>query len=715
MNDRRVPWLRSRLSSARGLDEAIDARVALGEEILKAGWSEDAIAEFDAVRKVVAGMGLEFEPHRKAGLDRYQGVAYLRLGEQENCLANHTVESCLLPIQGGGVHRMPRGSRTAIEYLMRALKYDSSDLKAGWLLNIAHMTLGEYPDGVPASWRIPPEVFESEYPLPRFRDVAVSAGVAARGLAGGSVMDDFDGDGRLDLVSSFCGLEEQLRYFRNRGDGTFEDRTAAAGLTGQLGGLNLVHTDYNNDGFPDLYVLRGGWFVADRHPNSLIRNNGDGTFTDVTDVSGLRSERPTQTAVWFDYDGDGWLDVFVGNETTPGGRHPCELFRNNGDGTFTELGAAVGLDFRGFVKGAAAGDYNNDGKPDLYLSLLDGANKLFRNETVPKRDPSAGGHGDGNAGGRDGGGAGWFREIAGEAGVTEPMNSFPTWFWDYDNDGWEDIFVAGYRIDGVGDIAADYLGFEHGAELPRLYRNRGDGTFEDVTSAAGLDRILYAMGCNYGDLDNDGFLDFYVGTGDPDLSALMPNRMFRNAGGSRFLDVSAAGGFGHLQKGHGVSFGDLDHDGDQDVYQNVGGWYSGDFYWNVLFENPGTVNGWIVLMLEGARSNRMGVGARIRVDVLAPEGPRSIHRTVSSGGSFGGSPFRQHVGLGNASAIRGVRVLWPGSGTEQYFENLELNRCFRLSEKTGMSVEQALPPAFRFKGENPADAHGHPKGHEHGH
>src|SRR5205823_12826185 len=155
----------------------------------------------------------------------------------------------------------------------------------------------------------------------------------------------------------------------------------------------------------------------------------------------------------------------------------------------------------------------------------------------------------------------------------------------------------------VGDIAADYLGVPNQAELPRLYHNNHDGTFTDVTRAARLDKVLHGMGSNFGDLDNDGFLDFYLGTGNPDLSTLIPNRMFRNNEGKFFQDVTTSGGFGHLQKGHGVAFADLDNDGDQDILANLGGAYTGDIYRKALFENPGNSNRWLKLKLVGLQSN----------------------------------------------------------------------------------------------------------------
>ena len=168
---------------------------------------------------------------------------------------------------------------------------------------------------------------------------------------------------------SSSGPLDQLRFFHNNGDGTFSDRTRQAGLIGELGGLNIIETDYNNDGHPDVLVLRGGWWGKfGEYPMSLLRNNGNGTFDDVTEDAGLLSAHPTQTAAWADFDNDGWLDLFVGHESTPNDPHPSQLFHNNHDGTFTEVGAANGLADLGFVKGVAWGDFNNDGRPDLYVS-----------------------------------------------------------------------------------------------------------------------------------------------------------------------------------------------------------------------------------------------------------------------------------------------------------------------------------------------------------
>jgi hypothetical protein len=332
------------------------------------------------------------------------------------------------------------------------------------------------------------------------------------------------------------------------------------------------------------------------------------------------------------------------------------LYRNNGDGTFTNIANPMGVADSGFVKGAAWGDIDNDGYPELYVSRLGSPNALWKNERGRR-----------------------FRNVTEAAGVGEPLHSFATWFWDYDNDGWLDLFVAPFRTAMLGDIAAVHLGLPHGAELPRLYRNKRDGTFEDVTAAVRLNRTVLVMGANFGDLDNDGFLDCYLGTGEPDLRALLPNRMFRNAGGRVFQDVTTAGGFGHLQKGHAVSFGDVDNDGDQDIYQVMGGAYEGDSFRNVLYRNPGHGNDWVTMRLEGMKSNRAAIGARIKAVVNRPGGVGEIHGLVSAGGSFGASSLQAELGLGKISTIQRIEVEWP-SGLRQAFEGIAKNRRYIVRE-----------------------------------
>ena len=630
---------------------------------------------------------------RRDRIERVLAIAYLRLGEQENCIDHHHAASCLVPIQASGQHQEREGSEKAMALYASLLEASPGDLSVRWLYNLAAMTLGQYPDGVPPDWRVSPATFESEGPMPPFQEIASAVGAATVEQAGGVVMEDLDGDGLLDLLLSSWGLEDPLVYLRNTGEGTFEDRTEAAGLAGLNGGLNLVHADYDNDGDADVLVLRGGWLAQfGRHPNSLLRNRGDGTFEDVTESAGLLTFFPTQNAAWADFDRDGWLDLFVGNESNQGNRYPSELYRNQGDGTFVDVSRASGLAVEAFIKGSAWGDVDNDGWPDLYLSTMNGPNRLYRNLGRAAEGDSS---------------SGWaFEEIAQRAGVVGPQDAFPAWFFDFDNDGWQDLFVASFGSSFLQpvayQVAADYLGVEDISE-PRLYRNRGDGTFEDVTVSRGLERALMAMGSNFGDLDNDGFLDLYIGTGAPNFTALAPNRMFRNREGQVFEDVTTAGGFGHIQKGHGIAFGDWDHDGDQDVYAVMGGAFSGDVYANALFENPGHGNRWINLRLEGTDSNRGAVGARIQVRTRTAEGPRSLYAAVSTGGSFGSASLRQAIGLGKAEAIEWLEVSWP-SGEVQRFTEVEMETFYRLREGDDAPVALALEPLARSPATHTHDA-----------
>jgi len=697
-----IPMLRRALEAGASGQSRIDLQNALATHLLQSGLPEEAFSEFRVLEQLLRAGNIPLDGRNLPPLKTSMALCHLRLGEQENCLHHHNADSCLFPIAGGGVHQLQNGSRAAVEELTALLRQFPGDLRARWLLNIAYMTLGEYPEKVPPRWRLDPQLFASDYDIGRFPDVAGHVGLAVNDLAGGVVMEDFDRDGLLDVMISAWGFNpsDQMRVFRNNGDGTFTERTREAGLLGLVSGLNMIHGDFDNDGFADVLVLRGGWLRTEGHyPLSLLRNDGDFTFTDVTEQAGMLRFRPTQTAAWFDYNADGWLDIFVGNESAGRDTNACELFRNNGDGTFTECAAEHGVDIVGFVKGVVSGDFNNDGRPDLYLSRRDGENHLLRNDG-PARP------------GGDARGPWRFTDVAPELGVTGPRGSFPCWFWDYDNDGWLDLGVTGYSIQDVGDIAADLLGRPHAAERARLYRNTGDpkrAGFADVTREAGLFKVLHAMGANFGDLDNDGWLDLYLGTGDPDFATLIPNRMFRGDAGRRFQDVTTSGGFGQLQKGHGIAFGDLDNDGDQDIYSAVGGAVEADYYPNQLFANPGHGGRWLKLTLEGVRTNRVAIGARVRVVVVEAGAERVIHRTVGTGASFGSSPLRLEIGLGAATAVRRVEVDWPVARRTDTFTGLEPDHAYHLREGAAAPVPVVLP---RF--ELPLIADPSRRGHHHG-
>ena len=698
LNRERAAALRTRVFQAGGSRDVLQDRFALARELLLAGQTREAIAELESLQRV-PGLALDVRiPQNKQFFDLL-GIAYLRLGEQENCNLNPNTSVCIL---GELRHTQEEGARRAIAVYEQLLRNYPEDRGSQWLLNIAYMATGRYPSGVPKSYLIPNLTLRRDASFPRFINVAQNVGAAVNGLAGGLCVEDFNRDGLLDLFTTAWGLNDPVHFFVADGHGAYVDRAAQAGLTGIVGGPNCTHADYDNDGDEDIFIVRGAWLGdGGAFPNSLLRNRGDGSFDDVTFAAGVGSMHPTHTAAWADFNLDGHLDLFVGNESGVGigwSSHPSELFLNNRDGTFTNVAAKVGINIDAFVKGVTWGDVDNDGLPDLFVSIMGGANRLYMNR-----------------GGRTI--EAWrFEEVGARAGTQSPRMSFPTWFWDFDNDGWEDLLVLSYdnRTPLHEAVAREYLNLPAGPSTPpdhtHLYRNRHDGTFEDVTESVGLaDKAIYAMGSNFGDIDNDGWLDFYVGTGNPDLRSIIPNRMFRNVDGRRFAEVTAEGGFGHLQKGHGTAFADLDRDGDEDVFMMLGGAYAGDVFTSVLFENPGWRDRrWITLILEGRSANRSAIGARVEIVAADSSGAtRTIRRTIGTGGSFGVGSLQLHVGLGSAIRVPLVRVTWPDSlrSTSSY-SNLQLGRTYLLVQGRDAQLLDRPPVPFR-QGTVATDEHRH--------
>ncbi len=632
--------------------------------LLQLGEEQKAV---DILEYVLAKIGYS-KPDLRDAVTRDLALSYLRMGERRNCIHNHSSESCIFPISHKGVHADKSPSMKAIALYLGLLAGNPGDPESRWLLNIACMTVGIYPQGVPAQYLLTIPNDDSTHSVKPFVDVAANAGLNLRCMAGGSIVDDFNNDGYPDIVLSSWSLTEPMKYYRNNANGTFTDVSDSSFLGYLTGGLNMMQTDYNNDGLKDIFVLRGGWKREfGNTPNSLLRNNGNGTFTDVTKESGLLSFHPTQTATWADFNNDGWLDLFIGNETSPGDPpHPCELFLNNQNGTFTEQAEKAGCAFTEYVKGVTSGDYDNDGLTDIFISTLNGRKILLKNITVK-------------------GGQINFSDVSRQAGLSENMTrTFPTWFWDYDNDGWLDIMVCGYEFN---ESLAFYAAAEashaavNNAGKVILFRNNHDGTFKNVSSEVGLNKIAFAMGANFGDIDNDGFLDFYLGTGNPQLTSALPNKLFKNIGGVHFLDVTTSARVGNIQKGHAVSFADMDNDGSEDIYIKMGGAYSGDAYENSLYLNPGqNRNHWINLLLQGTTSNKAAIGTRIQVTFTEDGKERSVYRDVNSGGSFGSNPLQQHIGVGRAAVINRIVITWPATGAKQVFENPPVDGNLKIKE-----------------------------------
>ncbi len=629
-----------------------NATVALADARLAVGEIEPAIADYDAALKLATRSN-----DTKAWLvvARKAAVAWLRLGERQNCVARHNEDSCLFPLQNGAIHVEQKAAKQAILFLEAVLRLDAGDLASAWLLNVAHMTVGTWPDQVPPIWRIPAAAMASERALPRMVDIAPKLGLNSFKLSGGAVMDDFDDDGRMEIVISSIAPRDPLRFFVRQEDGTFADEAERRGLSGQLGGLQLLAFDANDDGRLDLVVQRGAWLAEHgRIPNSLLIQQPDGSFVDRTLEAGVEVAAPSQVACTADIDLDGDLDLFLGAEHLGAASvppNPCHLFRNRGDGTFDDITEAAGVSNLRFCKGAAFGDHDGDGFADLYLSNLHDLNRLYRNR-----------------------GDGTFEDVALKLGVHDPLDSFPCWWFDCDNDGWLDLFVGSYeQHDRTGQVYAWYRNGTTGFDSGRLYRNDGKGGFVDATRKAGLARPIFPMGASYGDIDQDGFQDLYLATGDPEFGSLWPNVLLRNDRGLRFEDVTTATGTGHLQKGHGIAFGDLDGDGDQDLFAQLGGAWLDDRFNDALFENPGHGRRWLTVRPRGADSNHFGVGTRVKATIEEGGTTRDVVEWIGAQSSFGGNSLQAELGLGAATRIVALELLWPKGRKVQRFTDVPLD------------------------------------------
>jgi hypothetical protein len=651
------------------------ALYALAEEELNQGLERESIQHFEEAMELVDhGRNLNgVSQDVVIDVIRQLTVAAFRLAEKENCCALPNPESCIYPLSPAAQHRNQEGSRTAIFYLeqyLRKLKLPKEIYgQSIWLLNLAYMTLGEHPDKVPPQWllplpsegTLPPTVLPDwlSRPFPPFRNIAEAAGVNTYSHAGGAVADDFNGDGSIDLVVSSWDPAVSAFFMVNDGTGKFSRQEA--GLEGIKGGLNLKQADYDNDGDLDVLVLRGAWLQEDgQHPNSLLENDGTGKFTDVTfDVGLAEPAYPTQTAEWFDYDLDGDLDLLIGNESHSGFEAPAQLFRND-KGNFTDVAEEAGIAATRYIKGVAWGDFNGDRYPDVFFSCLGEANLLYQNR-----------------------GNGTFEDVSYllSTGKTGPVRSFPAWFFDYDNDGWLDLFVSSYSCNGD-----DYRNYFNGISLPddripALFRNTRGVAFINVAREAGLARPILPMGSNFGDLTNNGQPDIYLGTGNPSFDSIVPNMLFINGEG-KFYDFTMSSRMGHLQKGHAVSFADFDRDGDLDIFEQMGGALRGDTYFDSLFENPGFGQNWISIRLKGTRTNSRGVGARVRVVLAGDDGKeRSLYQWMSSGGSFGANPLELHFGLQKAPTIHRIEVSWPVTGHTQIVEGPQVNQQILIVEE----------------------------------
>jgi hypothetical protein len=667
------------LTYAQQFDDSLNFQYLICQTLLELGREAEAIGLAEKMLTTVD----DYSSENSYTIMRTLALAFLRRGERVNCVEGHTSASCIFPIKGEGLQKNTTASKKAISIYEKILFHDSTDMESRWLLNLASMAIGEYPNGVQSGFVIRGLDAPSSHTVSPFIDAAMHTGLDTENMAGGSIVEDFNNDGLLDIVTSGWGLEESMHYHQNNGDGTFTNVSKISQIDQITGGLNIIQTDYNNDGWKDIFVLRGAWLREfGQQPNSLLRNNGDGTFSDVTIESGLLSFHPTQTATWADFNNDGWLDVFIGNENRSlPDNHPCELYINNADGTFTEVAKTANCDLRLFAKGVTSGDFDNDGKVDLFISSMNGRKVLLKN-TLTKNGKLK------------------FKDVSNNSGINaQHTPTFSTWFWDYDNDGMLDLFCAGYDASNslatyAAQDALNVLSKNNGSLF--VFRNLGNGKFSDVSGTLGFGKGVFAMGANFGDINNDGFLDIYLGTGNPLFQSQIPNKMFLNISGNGFEDVTTSARVGSLQKGHGVSFGDLNNDGNLDIHIDMGGAYEGDAYQNSLYINSGgTENKSVSIMLEGMNANKAAIGAKLKLSFRDGDKQRIVYREVNSGGSFGANTLEQHIGIGSAKQIDHLEITWPGSNLRQEFTDIKAGESIRIVESEDVICNSNIK-AFNF-------------------
>ncbi len=479
------------------------------------------------------------------------------------------------------------------------------------------------------------QVFNYDHSKPMFfNNIATVVGVESPGYGRGTAMVDLDNDGLLDLIVTTAGLED--RFYRQKPNHTFElMNTMWTMPPHQDESWGVIAADFDNDGDKDIYFSNGGFSGAE--VNVLIRNDLStlGKFTDISASSGACSLMVANFGgSALDYDNDGDLDLFLTSALSTGSvLPPCELYRNDGNMNFTSVGPLAGIIHQGDFRNCGVADYDNDGYMDIMVGSFDSSNILYHN------------NGDGT-----------FSDQALAAGVQDPYRSFGATFEDFNNDGWPDLFIPKYEFQG--------------GATSKVYINNQDGTFRDISDFANMS-TQGDMGHNTGDVNADGYPDIFIGTGHPYWTRKDLVHMMFPVLNSDSMSAHQAAGFMGLNsvgpsRSHGYAFGDIDNDGDVDVYNNNGGpsQIPNSWGYNALYHSQGNTSNWMKMSLRGVVSNRDAIGARVRVET---NNGREIWRYPAAGKGFCNtdSPIL-HFGLGNAVHTELTEIYWPSTLVQSY-------------------------------------------------
>jgi tetratricopeptide (TPR) repeat protein len=589
-----------------------------------------------------------------AGARMELGRIFIKCGRYADA-ARELLEASKDPaVRAGSLHEaavaLYRGGRfkEAVDAASDSLTLNPANERTrAWLWQCVQKAGGVYPASVPASNRME---MKTGYDTPSvtFTDIAAKCGLDKTSAGRGLAVFDYNNDGYQDVV--IAAAHAGCSLYRNNGDGTFTDASVGSGLDDCVNGFAIAVGDYDNDGYPDLFVTRLGFFVGQ---GELYHNNGDGTFTDVTAKAGVNAWGPAFTAGWVDYDGDGNLDLFIANNLGAlfDRKTPNRLFHNNGDGTFTEVAEKAGLHTIWPTIGHCWGDYDNDGRPDLFLSNAMGRSQLYHN------------NGDGT-----------FTDVSATAGFDDHCIGSTAFWIDYDNDGWLDLvqFTWSDHEDVVHTMRTG-RGPEDGHPL-RLYHNNRNGTFTLVSEKMGIDGCWGTMSGNAGDFNNDGVMDLVLGNGSPRMDRVEPLVLLENTGG-KFHNVTFSAGLPFTGKGHGGNLADLFGDGRLSVLVATGGAYPGELLTSGVYYPTKLPGNYLNVRLKGTTSNRDAIGARVCLEA----GGAKQYREVNGGTNFGCLPFEQHFGLAKIDKVDALEIRWP-SGLRQRWENPPINDTIRVTE-----------------------------------